>query len=156
MSGPFAGKFFWDFARVISRQADPTCENLSNLAWSNIFKQGVTRGNPSGIIADQQRADAITALKKEVEDLKPSIIVLVTAGYYEEIPKEAFNIKDGEGEANMLTESAAEGEGRYALWSRPAFAHIPPIVWMHHPQGKSGAYRAAALDLICKTAGWAP
>ena len=145
---------FWDFARVISRRADPACEDLSNLVWSNIFKQGVTRGNPSGSIADQQRVDAVAELKKEAEELKPSIIVLVTAGYYEEIPKEAFDITDGEGEPSMLIEAAAEGESRHALWSRPAFQGVPPIVWMHHPQGKSSVYRAAAVNLIVQTAGW--
>jgi hypothetical protein len=43
---------FWSFARSVSKLADADCRDLSNLAWSNIFKQGVTEGNPSGAIAE--------------------------------------------------------------------------------------------------------
>ena len=109
---------FWDFARSISRLADPNCTDLQNLAWSNIFKQGVLRGNPTGKIAETQRASAIQSLQEEVNQLQPHLIVLVNAGYYEEIPKAAYLIDDGEVGEKALTRTTVEGEEKYDLWSR--------------------------------------
>jgi hypothetical protein len=125
---------------------------LSNLAWSNIFKQGMTSGNPSGQIAEEQREQAEQELRKEVRTLMPSLIVLVNAGYYEEIPKAAYLI--GEQELTELRRTPVDGEDKFDLWSRPAYGEFPPLVWIYHPQGKRKEYLAAAIELIEHVADW--
>lgn len=145
---------FWRLARRISELADPDCTDLSNLAWSNIFKQGVTRGNPSGKFAGGQRQAALQELKAEVDQLKPSLIVLVTGDYYDDIPKAAYQIINGEVGDQALTRKAVPGEEKWDLWSRPAYSSFPPIVWTYHPQGKRTEYVEAALALVKQVSGW--
>jgi hypothetical protein len=143
---------FWNFARSISQLADPHCKDLSNLAWSNIFKQGVVSGNPYGKTAEAQRQEAEDELRKEVETVIPTLIVMVNAGYYEEIAKAAYLI--GDDELSELNQTTVQGESKYDLWSRPAHGDIPPLVWMYHPQGKRKEYLEAGIALIKKIAGW--
>lgn len=143
---------FWSLARSISRLADLGCKDLSNIAWSNIFKQGVVKGNPLREVAEAQRGEAEEELRKEASALAPTLIVLVNAGYYEEIPKAAYQI--GDNEVTGLTRTEVPGEDRYDLWSRSAYGGLPPIVWMYHPQGKRKQYLNAALALISQVTGW--
>jgi hypothetical protein len=134
---------FWTFARQISKLADPKCKDLSNVAWSNLFKQGVTQGNPRQKFAGQQKPAAIEQLRKEAKDLKPSLIVLVNAYYYEDVSRSAFYMPEG-------SEKACGSE----LWFRPRFRGIAPILWMCHPQFKKRAYLEAALSVIESELGW--
>jgi hypothetical protein len=145
---------FWNFAQAVSNAADHDCKDLSNIAWSNIFKQGVTAGNPTGEIADSQRESAVDTLREEVCRLKPSLIVLVNAGYYEELVKSAFEIIDGEVGDDALKRTAVEGESKWDFWSRAAYKQYPTLVWMYHPQGKRKQYTNAALDLVKAVTGW--
>jgi hypothetical protein len=112
---------FWNYARSISRLADPDCGDLSNLAWSNIFKQGVAVGNPSGQVAEEQREEAEAELRREAAELKPSLIVLVNAGYYEEIPKAAFLI--GDDEVTGMTQTKVPGENKNDIGHGRRTAH---------------------------------
>ncbi len=165
-AGPFDGETpaedsfngrgpFWAFARSVSKLADPACTDLSNVAWSNIFKQGVIKGNPSGNIAESQRDAATQALRGEIKKFTPSLVLLVNAGYYEEVPKMAFDIKDGESGPGALIRTPVKGENKIDLWSRPQYDVFPPIVWMYHPQWKSKAYLDTARNLIRATTHWA-
>ena len=146
---------FWHFARRISKLADPNVEDTCNLAWSNIFKQGVAVGNPGSTVAEAQRAESIEMLRDELVSLKPTLIVLVNAGYYEDIPRAAYGI--GYDGPSALTETPVivkDAEYKYALWSRPAYEACPPIVWMYHPERKPAEYLDQALELIQNVAGW--
>lgn len=144
---------FWRFARSISELADPACKDLSNVAWSNLFKQGVTVGNPEGRTAEAQRDEAATLLRHEALTLNPTLIVLVNADYYEEVPRAAFDIPDDTSE-NALIETQVPGELKFHLWHRPALGPFPLIVWMFHPQRKRSTYTTAALDLIARLTNW--
>ena len=145
---------FWRFARKISRLADPAMDNLENLAWSNLIKQGVTSGNPKSLSEDQ-KAEAVGILRKEVADLKPNLIVLVTVGYEEDIPKAAFDIEDGETIGNDgKLKTLPVSDQAYSIWSREVYRAFPPIVWLNHPQGKRLEYTDAALHEIKRLTGW--
>ncbi len=144
---------FWDFARKLSELANPDCNDLSNVAWSNIFKQGVVIGNPLGEVAEDQIEEATRMLRKEVNDLAPTIIVLVTIGYYEKIVKNAYNIAEGEIGEQALRQTKVEGEV-CELWSRPRLDEIPPVVWLSHPMLKRREYLQAALSLTAEIADW--
>ena len=147
---------FWSFAREISRIADPKCSDLSNLAWSNIFKQGVLVRNPDGDMARAQKSTSVAELRGEVEELRPTIIVCENAGSNEDVIKSAFDITDG-----LLTEQNPQGleqvlvSGEKSdLWYRPQYANWPPLFWMYHPQGKSKAYTNAAIGLVQSRMKW--
>ncbi|WP_263374494.1 hypothetical protein [Granulicella aggregans] len=128
---------FWHFARRISRLADPNVENYCNLAWCNIFKQGVIRGNPGRQEAELQRAQAEDGLREDLRTLQPTLIVLVAAGYYEEIPKAAFCMESDTGPSALVETRIRFDDGRdyrFRLWSRAPYQGFPPIVWMRHPR----------------------
>ena len=146
---------FWNFARSISKLADPKVHNSCNLAWSNIFKQGVVRGNPGTALAETQRGESIRMLVDEISAWKPTLIVLVNAGYYEDIPRAAYGIGyDGPSALEEHPVTVKGAEYKYALWSRPAYEDCPPIVWMSHPERKPREYTDAALALIKQVTGW--
>lgn len=147
---------FWRFADRLSQLADPNIQGRANLAWSNIFKQGVKNGNPQGEVALDQAEESVQLLKEEVTKLRPDLIVLVTADYWEEIPKKAFDIADGEStqDADGKLKTVQAPGGRYGIWSRPSFKSFPPIVWLHHPQGKMTEYLDAAIAEVSRLTGW--
>lgn len=147
---------FWSFADEVSALADQNVQGRHNLVWSNIFKQGVRRGNPLGAKAKGQRVKASQDLRNEIGKYKPDLIVLVTVGYEEEVVKAAFDINDGESSGDSdgkLYEDKIDGS-LYSVWWRRAYRSVPPLVWMNHPQGKSRAYKDAALKRITLLMGW--
>lgn len=153
----FEGKksHFWSFADEMSALADQNVRGRNNLVWSNVFKQGVRRGNPTGAEAEVQREKASQDLKHEVKRYKPDLIVLVTAGYEEEVVKAAFSISDGESSDESdgrLHESKCDGA--LSVWWRQAYKGVPPLIWMYHPQGKLQEYKNAALEQIALLMGW--
>ncbi len=147
---------FWDFATEISKVTGG--DGRSNLAWSNVFKQGVLNGNPRGSTAHDRRDESIEELRQDLQKTKADLIVLVTADYWEEIPKQAFDVLDGEsledGDKKLKT-TEVPGQ-KYAIWSRGATGIYPPIVWTNHPQGKLNEYRDAAVQVIREVTGWSP
>ncbi len=67
---------FWRFARKVSALANQEAsQDLRNVAWSNIFKQGVTSGNPGRNLAKEQWSDAVQALQTEAAELQPDLIL---------------------------------------------------------------------------------
>ncbi len=146
---------FWSFANEVSALADRNVQGRNNLVWSNIFKQGVRRGNPTGAEAEVQRARASQDLRHEVEKYRPDLIVLVTVGYEEEVVKAAFSISDGKSNDDSdgrLHEDSFEA--LLSVWWRRPYKGVPALVWMNHPQGKLREYKDAALKRIALLMGW--
>ena len=77
----------------------------------------------------------------------------MNAGYYEEIPREAFDIPQFAEDGRALEKTPVQGE-RYAIWSRKPVGTCPAIVWVNHPQGKTTTYTEAALRVISAVTGW--
>jgi hypothetical protein len=136
---------FWSFARRMSKCANPDCANLSNLAWSNLFKIGKSRGNPNGKLAAAQKSLAVETLRAEIRCLKPTLVVCVAAGYQDHIFYDVLGIKQ-----NIDDGFVEEFYGKWAFYSRPAYGEWPPILWMSHPQGKTRDYLEAGERIAQK------
>lgn len=53
---------------------------------------GCSIGNPGSSVVRSQREESVEMLRGESKALKPTVIVLVNAGYHEDIPRAAFCI----------------------------------------------------------------
>jgi hypothetical protein len=142
---------FWSFARKLSQLAEPECKDLSNLCWSNIFKQGVIDGNPKGALAKSQSNSAIASLARDIRKANPSLVVCVAAGYHEGQFRDALRLP---AESDDFEWRTVLGEPKWDLYFRKCDGRLPPIVWMYHPQGKRIAYTEAALNLVSEKMGW--
>jgi len=132
---------FWAFARRLSLAVDGSCNDLSNLAWSNLCKIGVKRGNPDSVLADEIHVLAVKTLQHEFQTLDPSLVVFVTETYLDHFVYEALNTMQG---IDGFEDKEAGGLPIYFRKRKDGF---PPVLWIRHPQGKPRAYTNRSLEI---------
>lgn len=126
---------FWHFARQLSRIAGGDGGSLSNLAWSNVCKIGVVKGNPGMSLQLAQWELACRTLAYEVDIWRPHLAVFVSEGFADQIVYDAFGITKG---ANNDFETKSSDNGDFYYRERIA-GGTPAMLWVQHPQGKQSA-----------------
>jgi hypothetical protein len=135
------GASFWGFANDLSRAVDPACADLANLAWSNLCKVGTESGLPEDSSIARQSSLAAETIKREIENLRPSIVVVVSSHFAER----NILLKTFDTENPRKWNKSEEDESKVVddvWWLEGA----PPVIWMRHPQFAPGALRKYAIE----------
>jgi hypothetical protein len=111
--------------------------------WTNLAKIGTLKGNPPLNCIQDQSDLACRTLNAEVEEYKPQLIVLVSAGFaVREIVYPAFNTRS----RNQWQEFKLEDKDDYCqLKGVPG---RPTVLWFNHPQLKSAKLKNLWLEKI--------
>jgi len=142
----FNGKSsFWQFARQVSRCAGGKSVEPVNVAWSNVSKIGVAKGNPSKSLQLAQAALACKTLQDEIETCKPTLVVFVCDGYGDEIIYEAVNANRG-GANDFEIRHSSHGEFYVRKAIQIGSKQYPAMLWVKHPQGKSSERRVQWIE----------
>ena len=129
---------FWRFALEMSHSAGAQNDELVNVAWSNVSKIGTVDGNPPDSLQLAQAALACRTLRQEIDDCKPTLVVFVCDGYCDDVVYDAVNAERG-GLNDFETRQSAHGEFYVRTEVRDGPKHLPPMLWLRHPQGKLSA-----------------
>jgi hypothetical protein len=146
-AGTFTGKYasmssfngkssFWQFARQLSHCADGNSDKLINVAWSNVTKIGVAKGNPPKQLQLAQAALASKTLREEIKKCHPTLVVFVCDGYGDNIIYDAVKAKRG-GTNDFETKKSPHGNFYVRKATQIGSEQFPAMLWVKHPQGKS-------------------
>lgn len=145
------GATFWGFANDISHAVDSKCDDLGNLAWTNLCKVGTQSGNPNGGQIEAQREDAITILRQEIIEFKPTILVFVSANFAKNIMLPAIGAPNDE--EWLKSEKDIPDCGVNDVWWMPASPERAAMVWLRHPGYAPEKLRSFARDKIAELTG---
>ncbi|MGL4986136.1 MAG: hypothetical protein ACRC5H_03245, partial [Treponemataceae bacterium] len=129
---------FWRLIRRTTGEVEQPKEWYKYIAWSNLYKISPKKGNPCSSLKVKQRPVCIKILEKEIQILKPKVVVFLTSDW----------------ESRFLENSSLLGElkspydstkklGKYVIKSKV----INGITYIRsvHPQGKKGNPYASIL-----------
>ena len=123
------GRSFWGFANTLSHLLDRSCDDLSNLAWSNLCKVGAKSGVPNQKSIEEQSELSVATLQQEIREFQPSVIVVVTRDFAEnEILGRVFEPSDSDKWKKSEDEPEKRVDDVWWLESTPA------VLWMRHPR----------------------
>ena len=108
---------FWRFWKTLHEIGSP-------VVWTNLVKIGVQRGNPDRKYIEAQSSLACATLKAEIDEYKPSLVVIAADYAKEQITYPVF------GERAKWTE---RDDGVCWIDRTPS---SPAILWTDHPQIK--------------------
>lgn len=126
---------FWRVARRVLTAVCPesakTLEWPKHIAWSNLYKIAPKpsakelgkSANPSLSLMELQKRGCVDLLRREVEELRPALVLVLTGWWWYWPFMEALGVDTGEVKAGELVEATAVSGGR--TW-----------VFAKHPQGK--------------------
>lgn len=129
---------FWRHAKaLVESLADPDPDKpfTDYLVWSNVMKVGQEGSNPKAALRDAQRTLCVELLLREIRELKPHCVALVTSDY----------------EADLVEALFRPWRKRGELWMGQC--GTSKVFWTPHPQGWSSDKRDGALKAIIKTCG---
>ena len=136
------GAAFWALARRFSTAADPSCNALENVAWSNLCKIGTISDCPVNQLADAQHQLAVESLQEEITRVQPTLIVCVAEGYQDHFFYEALQVVQGKDDGFLSAD--VDGVPYYYRGRRDSW---PPILWMKHPQLRKRSYVDAVVAM---------
>ena len=134
------GAAFWSLAHRLSAATDPSCEELGNIAWSNLCKIGTAFGNPDDRLAKAQYELAVESLQEEIQRVQPTLIICAAEGYQDHFFYDALGVTQGVDDG--FQSSDVDGVPYYC---RPRQAGWPPVLWMKHPQFRRTSYLEAVV-----------
>jgi hypothetical protein len=72
---------FWRVIKRIAEIKNGNEEWYSKIAWSNLYKISLEKGNPSGKLIEQQIESCKEILNTEIEILNPKYVIFLTSGW---------------------------------------------------------------------------
>ena len=146
----FNSSAFWTSARELRDSAAQAKSRSVSLAWSNVCKIGVTRGNPNNALIREQASLASKTLTAELFSPGLNLAVFVCEGYADTLVYNSLAVNP------IVLDPLKDLETRYfedrEYWRRSAMDGFPPVLWVQHPQGKSKenlrAWTDAAIALL--------
>lgn len=141
---------FWDFIidvvprvhRACGLAAEDAAEwALDRIRWTNLMKVGSAEGNPYGGLYGKQRLICHRILRDELQEFRPTCVVMVTGGDYEADVYEVFGREWDEHTLRLPGNN---------LWVKdlPDEFSKGRVYWTRHPQGWRRDHREAAKELI--------
>ena len=140
---PAAG--FWSFAANLSRTLNRNCEELRNVAWSNLCKISASEGVPSNDLIEAQFDLACETLLTEIAECEPSVVVFVTHHFGEEILNKVVDT------VNSLSWQRSENDVSRSVddvWWKNGGQGSPAFLWMRHPQFAPSTLKSYAIDKV--------
>ena len=135
---------FWSVAREISTAVGFDGAELDNIAWSNIFKIGLSKRNPDEQLQLAQKCLAIRTLQEELSALKPDLLVITAEGWADsdDLIYEVLRTSRG---ADGFEEKKDDGG---TFYTRAARDGLPPVLWIQHPERKLKLRRPAWVAAV--------
>lgn len=125
---------FLHFALLLSCQVARTtgvhCAPFTNLIWTNLLKIGCTLDNPAAALREQQADLAFETLLAEVNEYKPSLVVITTDYYCNGLMCRTLR--------EMIGCAPSPTDQKRGWWAHEAGEKGPAVLWTKHPAGKPG------------------
>jgi hypothetical protein len=129
---------FWRVIKRVSELKNGKDEWYSKIAWSNLYKVSLEKGNPTGKLINQQIEICKEILNTEIEILNPKYVIFQTSGWENRF---FGNLKDSPKEKEVIWGNNYKTIG-YSINNRVYITSV-------HPQGKNeGDHVNAIIKII--------
>lgn len=131
---------FWRVIKRVAQSADGQDDWYTKIAWSNLYKVSLLKGNPTEKLKWQQAQICREILEEEIKILKPKIVIFLTSGWEQGFIQHLLighPVRDAE---------AVKWGGRYTTKGYQGGDII--FITSPHPQGKKEDQHVKAIKEV--------